>query len=457
MIKNVILLTIDCLRADHIYHNGYNKKITNTIDNLAKKGINFRNAYSNGPHTHYSFPSILTSSYPLMRSNLDINSIETTLAQILNKNGFTTIGLNSNPFLSNYFGYDKGFKVFNDNLSGDKKNKTNKRIKIRNKISTDGFIYKILQFLDRYWSIKKDDKPFLSAEEITSMSIQYLNKYKGGKLFLWTHFMDAHYPYMPKKETMEELGFEDFSDFKKAKLFYNILNNPDEIELEEIKILENLYDAQIYSIDNEIAKIISFLKKENMWDETLLIVTADHGEEFGEYGDFGHRVDKDRPILKELNLHVPLVVYNSKKGLDKELFYDVSLIDLPPTILDLLEINLPKSFKGKTLLPMIEGMEEDNRNFFSEHEYQKEEIVGKLKKERKKAIAFRRYPYKLIYYEDKNYWLYNLKEDPNEKNNILNESNTQKIFYEMKNKIESHLNEIERSKIAKSIGNLKGI
>ncbi|WP_167886456.1 MULTISPECIES: sulfatase [unclassified Thermococcus] len=457
-IKKVLLITIDCFRGDHLHYNGYERKITPTMDKLAKEGSNFFMAFSNGPHTHYSFPSILTSTYPLMFEGPKIGAGRITLAEVMKMLGFKTVGLNSNPFLSEYFGYGKGFDVFNDFLSGEEaKKKSSIAVNLRKKIPKGSIIYRFLQFVDKYMAIKNQKTPYITADELRSRVIDYLERYKDEKLFLWAHFMDAHYPYLPSRETMEELGFKDVNDFKKARLFTKMLNSPEKVTPEEAQILINLYDAQIYTIDQEIKKIFEYLDENGMLDETLIVITADHGEEFGEHGDFTHRVDRDKPTLYNVHIHVPLIFYSGNWEYD-DVDKNVSLIDLAPTIVDLVASQKVKKFMGRSLVPLMSKEESEHRAFYSEHEYQESEIVGNVMKERKKAIAYIEYPYKLIYYEgDNSYQLYNFEEDPEERKNLINEPDYQKVALYMKEKIKEHLRKIEMSKVRIRLGRLRKV
>lgn len=119
--QNVILLTIDSLRADRLDSLGYSRKITPNIDRLAKKGVLFSTAIANGPYTACSFPSILTSTYALMyprfkENNLFLSDERTSIAEALSRHGYATAAFHDNPHLAAYFGYDRGFDVFEDHL-----------------------------------------------------------------------------------------------------------------------------------------------------------------------------------------------------------------------------------------------------------------------------------------------------------------------------------------------------
>jgi len=154
---------------------------------------------------------------------------------------------------------------------------------------------------------------------------------------------------------------------------------------------------------------------------------------------------------------VPLIFYSGSWEY-QDVKSNVSLVDLAPTIVDLVSGQKVKKFMGKSLLPLMSGEEEGHRAFYSEHEYQESEIVGNIMKERKKAIAYIEYPYKLIYYEgDNSYQLYNFEDDPEERNNLINNPNSQEIVSYTKNKIREHLKEIELSKVRIRLRNLRNI
>ena len=116
--KNVILITIDCLRADHVSCLGYHKRITPTLDNLAKDGVLFSHALSTGTSTLISFPGILASTYPQYRSEDRrwLPRDKPLISEILKRGGYKTAAFHSAPFLSKYFTYDRGFDVFYDSL-----------------------------------------------------------------------------------------------------------------------------------------------------------------------------------------------------------------------------------------------------------------------------------------------------------------------------------------------------
>ncbi|HEC93049.1 MAG TPA: hypothetical protein ENI51_08685 [Candidatus Atribacteria bacterium] len=122
MMTNVVLITVDCLRADHMSCYGYHRNTTPYMNSLAEKSLFFKNAFANGPNTRHSVPSFLTSTYPLLflqeAQGGKIHPGRKTIAEILKNNGYTTAAIHSNPYISAFYGYNRGFDFFNDFLLG---------------------------------------------------------------------------------------------------------------------------------------------------------------------------------------------------------------------------------------------------------------------------------------------------------------------------------------------------
>ena len=179
---NVVLITVDCLRADHMGCYGYKRDTTPFIDKISKEGIIFENAFANGPNTRHSVPSFLTSSYPLLFKDealgKKLHNGRKTIAEILKRNDYFTAAIHSNPYISKFYGYNRGFEYFNDFLLGQVEDdkKSNKISKIFNEL------IKGLKAL----LIKK--LPHEDADTINNLAIKCL-KNKGKKpFFLWLHY-----------------------------------------------------------------------------------------------------------------------------------------------------------------------------------------------------------------------------------------------------------------------------
>jgi len=428
--KNVILVTIDCLRADHLSCLGYSKENTPTLDNLAENGVLFSQAISTGTYTPISFPGILASTYPRYRQEDHrwLPKGKSLISEILKREGYKTAAFHSAPFLSRYYSYNHGFDIFYDSFIFKdtkigrkilgKKYETYKRALMRAKFLLSTFI--------------SSDNPYENAETITRRAIRWLKNNPGG-FFLWLHYMDAHFPYSPPKRFLPE--YISRSTVKKI-MRKMVLNIGKKMTDEELKSITDLYDSGIRYIDYEIWSLIEKLKEADIYDSTYIIVTADHGEEFGEHGKIGHG------LLQKPNeelIRVPLIIRGP--GLQKGLINQVvSLLDIPPTILDLLDIPEEIKYQGKSLLPVIRG-EKRTEGVISESY-----VLGA----KKKTISYRTPEWKFIM-DEKGYEceLYNLQSDPKEKENLYEKERERAKEFE--SKIMEHI-----AKQEKMIKGLKG-
>jgi len=415
--KRIILITVDCLRASAIGCMG-SQNCTKNIDRLANNGILFQQAIANGPGTPQSFPAIFTSTYPLMHRKIILSPIYITLAEILTKNGFTCVGFHSNPFLSAFFGWNKGFEVFNDFFES-----TETAIHLLLKLpppmrTLTSFLKKFLKsqpiatpfgeltlkrmatlLLKKFLSesrsrIKQHSMPYMIGEEINKHIFKCLKEFKDKKLFLWIHYMDPHSPYIFPKQWLKR-----FRPDKKGKL----------------NKIRSLYNLEVEYVDYCIGKLMDFLEDYKFLEDAILILTADHGEALGEHGELGHH---ESSLYEEL-IHVPLII--SGLDLSGKIEYPVGLIDISPTILDILGIKKPKTFYGKSLIPIIEGGGGSNvvisesakinlNNFSYDH--------------KRSIFSYRGERWKLILDNIKGTKeLYDLKKDPGERNNLFEEEN----------------------------------
>jgi len=448
---NVILITIDCLRADHVSCLGYNRKTTPNLDKFAKKGILFTQAIANGSSTPMSFPSTLTSTYPLMYPDYPkISKFRTTLAEVLTKNGYKTAAFHSNPYLSRYYGYDKGFDVFEDSFEYDlsSKNDGSKikdkiKQKIREIISKDNQVYKLAEKTYNFLTYLYPDIniPYETADAINQKAISWLEK-NTSRFFTWLHYMDTHHPFVPPKQFYKSSVYE----IKRAEYIICSKNIPI-VSHADLQNIINLYDGTIMYVDQTLESLFQKLKKLDILDNTFIIVTADHGEEFKEHGEFSHKAK----LYDEL-IHVPLIL--SAPGLPSNIKIDkpVSLLDLAPTILDYLGLSVRNNFRGKSLLPLIRG---------EETIWREEGIISETLSNGGKVALSIEDGYRIISYRTKNWKyilnkeknkreLYNLEVDPHETKNLYMQE--KKIAEKFEKKIVEHLRMEEKTqKLAKEI------
>jgi arylsulfatase A-like enzyme len=422
---------VDCLRSDYVGCLG-GKQITPNIDAFFENSMKFTNAFSNGPGTNQSFPSIMTSTYFLMNDGVKLNSKFTTLAEMFSESGYYTVGFHSNPFLSSSFGWSKGFDEYYDNLNDNQGpsaiiTKLTQSQKFYSKllrslankagISTNERLQKFVKNI--YYQINGFPLPYLDASALNKQVISWLKEFRGDKLFLWMHYMDPHYPYVPPDEYL--LGFKTRDDAFR----FNIGADYVSPNKEETEIFRSLYTSEVRYTDSCIGLFLDYLKGNGFVDDAIVILTADHGHAFMEHGRFGHSYD----ILYNEVLKVPLLVRGVKGSISSK---PVSLIDLAPTLADVCGFIRPKTFKGTNVF------DEEEKILFAQSA--SPDLINLEYDKNKSFVSCMLYPYKLIYDVMKDsYELYDIGSDPCEQNNIV--FNKKILFSEMKKILQNHIKE----------------
>lgn len=379
-----MLLTIDALRKDMLGCYGNENGLTPFIDSLCNKSILFKSAQSIGPHTQASFPGILTSSYYLEYGKEGkLSPKRTLISEVLKKSGFVTAGFHSAPYLSGFFGWNRGWDTFYDSMEAEVSEKV----------------------------------PYIRGNEINEKVRNWLSshvKEKGDKpFFLWLHYMDIHEPYIPKRNYIDMVDPSiDVNEDKMFDLFKNVLLKRDVSDEEKVKLFKKLYSAQIREVDDFVKEFFDILKNFDLLKDSKIIITADHGDEFNEHGGLSH----DGKMYSEL-IDVPLIIYDSERNNCEICNKLVSNVDIPPTIVHLFGLEPVESFKGHSLLP-IENYPE--RGCFGEA---LGKVGCKVKETDKPVYYFREKNLKIIYREDGNVWeMYDIENDPKELNNIIDKS-----------------------------------
>jgi len=416
--KNVILITIDCLRADHMSCMGYPKKTTPNLDSLSDEGILFTQSISVSTWTPASFISILTSTYPFMYGGYVYPSEERTMiSEVLKRNGYTTAAFHSNPWLSRFFNYDKGFDTFYDSINisaggRDEVKSLNLKTKLKRVIDVIDKNIKLYKFFSEvYATFKSLGVPYTKAEALNKKAISWLSNHRDN-FFLWIHYMDVHEPHVPPK------GYSSVSRKEMWELNRKISQNLGDIAKNDLERVVDLYDAEIKYVDYAIKSLLDWLEQEQILSDTFVIITADHGQQFMEHGGFGHGL-----FLYDELVHVPLIIVGP--GIKNRVIREqISLIDLAPTVLDLLGIKKPQNFIGNSLLPLMKGMKVKPTDAISEEGRDKRTAASFNKKEavfdpKKRKIAYRADGYKYIYTENGLDEFYDLRTDPKETRNLV--------------------------------------
>lgn len=366
--RSLVLITIDCMRADHSGWLGYQRPTTPFLDCLSKESVVFSQAIVAGAPTYYSVPSIFASRHPLAfgRDLLGLAPDEDTLASVLQESGFATAGFSAgNPYISERFGFARGSDVFCDFLGaneyispplplpapGTRTRINNQLSRVCHNIPGARAAYDELYF--RYCQHKAAAgngsldalRRYPSAEVIVDRAISWLKDNVGRPFFLWLHLMDPHAPYFPKAEALELMGEQVPSAAEAA--YVNACWNRGNLSVARLRkklpAAMRLYDAGIRWADQQIRRLTETLVEMNLWDKCALAVTADHGEEFLEHGGRSHQPLK----LTEELVHVPLLLRVPGR-LHQRVDAPTSLIDLSPTLLDVLDLPAPADFRGRS-------------------------------------------------------------------------------------------------------------
>ena len=368
--KSIVLVTVDCLRADHVGFMGYGRPTTPFLDVLANESFIFPAAIVAGAPTYYSFPAILASRYPMAlgRDVLGLASSEPTLASVLKQAGYATASFSAaNPYLSSRFGYAQGFDTFSDFLQDEiapLRNTTdpaagvgwasrlNRRLqRIRPSLGPLGPIYDELYFdyCQRVTPAAKsldELRRFPAANVIVDHACSWLGGVGNQPFFLWLHLMDPHAPYYPKQEAVALMKQETLTP-RRARYLNSYWNRSDigsrRLGRHREEVV-SLYDAGIRWADVQMARLVEMLRRDNLWDDCIFAQTADHGEEFL---DHGGRYHPPSQLAEEL-IHVPLLLRVPgavKMEVAKTPF---SLLHLAPTLLEAADQSAAREFQGRS-------------------------------------------------------------------------------------------------------------
>ncbi|MGA9981117.1 MAG: sulfatase [Candidatus Sulfotelmatobacter sp.] len=438
MQKSIVLITVDCLRADHVGFLGYDRPTTPFLDSLAGEAFVFPSAIVAGAPTYYSFPAIMASRYPLAlgRDVLGLAPGEPSLASVLKGVGYATASFGAaNPYISGRFGYEEGFDTFRDFLDAEATalvetmpipngsgwaSRLNRKLQgLRLRMGPLGPVYDSLYF--QYCERLATPAPgsldalrrFPAADVIIDHALSWLESIGQRPFFLWLHLMDPHAPYYPKEKALELMDCDPVTPFRARYL--NSYWNRGDLALRGFARHRDhiiaLYDAGIRWVDEQMARLIAALRDSNRWPDCIFALTADHGEEFLDHGGRFHPPSR----LTEELIHVPLLMRvpgAAKKELPKSPF---SMLNLAPTLLDAVEVPIPPAFRGRSSWAQVkEGALRDEAAISecvaaSTNPFQKEKRLGP------RVLAVREARYKLVIeFDPPADRLYDLEADPGE-------------------------------------------
>jgi choline-sulfatase len=327
--RDVFLITIDTLRADHVHCYGYDQIRTPALDLLAKQGIRFTQAFTPSPITNSSHTSILTGLLPSSHGVSDFGVLlaatHPTLAELLAERGYRTAAFIGAVILDSKSlapGLDRGFEFY-DNFPEHTTTKS------------------------RWGRLER------RGMEVEQHAESWLNAHLDGTHFVWVHFYDPHDPYEPPPP---------YSHIYK----------------------DRLYDGEISYADSALGHFLAYLKKLGWYEEALIVVVGDHGEGLGEHHEDTHGI-----FLYDSTTHVPLLVkLPNNREAGKQVEAQVRTTDIMPTILELLGLPMPKKLDGASLSTFFVGTEMTSRTVLGQTDYPLGFGWASLRSVRKEGFKF---------------------------------------------------------------------
>jgi len=293
---NVILITIDTVRADHLGCYGYKLIETPNLDSLAASGVRFRNAFTPVPITLPAHSVILTGTYPMRTGMHDfsgnrLNRTQPTLATVLGQNGYSTAAVMGSAVLDSRFGLNRGFDFYYDHFDFSRLDERN------------------------------IDAMMRPGNEVVDQALGWLEGNHKKHFLLWIHLYDAHHPYHPPSPYRE-------------------------------RYRAHLYDGGIAFVDAQVGRLVQYLKAHGLYEKSLIVVAGDHGEGLGEHGEKTHGF-----FIYDTTLHVPMIFKLPDGAAEDKLVVEeaANLADLLPTILDLVGVAQPRDLQGRSLVAAMRG------------------------------------------------------------------------------------------------------
>lgn len=394
---NVVMIVVDTLRPDRLGAWGQARETSPHIDKLAAESIRFSRATSQAPWTTPSTASLLTSLYPHeLGIETEPNKVPDEailLPELLRDRGYQTFGVVASSFLSQLFNFDQGFGSFEDrNVSG---------------------------------------LMSITSPEVTTAAIKMLQRRDRSRpFFLFVHYFDPHFHYNSHSDF-------DFADGEQD-------DHPEKTEAAapESGQLFDAYDSEVGFTDHYIGKLLDFLRDKGLFDDALIVFTADHGEEFLDHGGWKHAHS-----LYEEVIHVPLLLKLPQSSAGRVEDRQVGLIDVFPTITEILGVDVEHRISGASLFSADEG-----RPVFSETS----------RNNNLQAVIYKGHKAIVDLNDDEKWQLYDLRTDPAEKHDLAGEREEllQELMEEVRRWRENTLTAVETESVvldAEQIEELKAL
>jgi arylsulfatase A-like enzyme len=405
---NVVVIVSDALRQDVLGCYGGDADTPN-LDWLAKNGVLFENAYSTSPWTAPSAVSMFTGNYattygysPHAKTRrigpirIYVPGRERLLAEALSQDGYDTAMMieNINASMHNNL---QGFESIPDSVSLDHVAEKIKRI--TGGEAYDSPAYKV------FGDTELMDSP---AYQHSFAVLRHLLELKPDVNFFLLHWMlDPHYPYDPVEKFNSQIEVDESALPQEKRIYSRVVQTVAGLSNTEQRYVRDLYTKEVESVDERVGFIVETLKQKRLIDNTYIVFTSDHGEHFGEHGLFGHGGHGLGCHYYEDLVKVPLIVFGPELPKGKRVKDNVSNLDLMPTLKDLLGIEYEEDMQGQSYKALMFGDSSRGGVLYFDDVRTHEQIDALLDDN-----------FKLISLKDRNFELYHLAEDGDEKENI---------------------------------------
>ena len=350
--RNVVLYTVDTLRGDALDLDDPDSSLTPNLARLAAAGTRFDDVQAQCPWTLPSICSMMTAIHPsgqgVVSSRQRLDSARRTLAEEMAAAGYLTQAVVCNAWLTDSFGLNQGFEFYNHVWEEGASEYWENTIWVR-----------IVRRFKPGFLVAPDTH---NSAEMVDRAINFLQQNAESNFFLWVHVIDPHDPYAPlgRFRALAAQGYEGRLPPTRSGNV-NKLRRGRRLEAEDRRHLRRLYDLEVQYTDEQFGRLMDTLEDLDLLDNTLVVFTSDHGEEFWDHENVGH----GHTLFDELT-HVPLIIKPPEVPAVQQVSTQVRLIDMAPTILDLLGLPPMAEGQGSSLLPLMEGAVEDHRTSFSE-------------------------------------------------------------------------------------------
>jgi arylsulfatase A-like enzyme len=356
---NVLLIVLDDLRADSMSLYGYSRPTTPRLEELARGGVRFDTARAAAPWTLPSHASMFTGQWP-HRLSVDwdrgLDDSFPTLAEFLARHGYATAGFVANTYYCNArYGLDRGFARYED----FHENQTISLFEAVRCTSLGKCLLGLLGYSTDFAPSEKGSRK--TAATMNQDALHWLAQRSSGRpFFLFLNYYDAHAPFVPPEDATKRFGLCALPRPEQVNMLKRVrdLNQEKEssgiaaeerarLQRQAIDILVDGYDSSIAYLDDQIGRLFDELRRRGLLENTLVIITSDHGEHLQERGFTGHGLS-----LYRRELHVPLLVFPPRAAPDRRVVAEpVNLRELPATVVDLLGLahGSESSFPGRSL------------------------------------------------------------------------------------------------------------